>query len=182
MTEQTTPPEPTTPDAKDWTWVLDRPCPECGFDAGALAPEQIPAVIADVTERFTVTVERPDAALRPAPRTWSTIEYAQHVADLMEVMGDRLRLILDSVGAGARFDDFDADAAAAEKEYWQANGHVTAILVKERGAAAQKAWSEPVGDQWNWQGVRSNGSVFTAATLGQYFAHDLVHHTHDVGA
>ena len=19
------------PDTKDWTWVLDRPCPECGF-------------------------------------------------------------------------------------------------------------------------------------------------------
>ncbi len=22
-----------TPDYKDWTWVLDRPCPECGYDA-----------------------------------------------------------------------------------------------------------------------------------------------------
>lgn len=21
------------PDTKDWTWVLDRPCPECGFEA-----------------------------------------------------------------------------------------------------------------------------------------------------
>jgi hypothetical protein len=20
------------PDTKDWTWVLRRPCPECGFD------------------------------------------------------------------------------------------------------------------------------------------------------
>jgi hypothetical protein len=20
------------PDTKDWTWVLDRPCPECGLD------------------------------------------------------------------------------------------------------------------------------------------------------
>jgi hypothetical protein len=23
------------PDTKDWTWVLDRPCPECDYDAGA---------------------------------------------------------------------------------------------------------------------------------------------------
>ena len=22
-----------TPDTKDWTWVLERPCPECGFEA-----------------------------------------------------------------------------------------------------------------------------------------------------
>ena len=29
-------------DDKDWTWVLERPCPECGFDAGALEVAQIP--------------------------------------------------------------------------------------------------------------------------------------------
>lgn len=31
-------------------------------------------------------------------------------------------------------------------------------------------------------GRRSNGSVFTVRTLGQYFLHDVVHHLHDVGA
>ncbi|HEY5013683.1 MAG TPA: DinB family protein, partial [Acidimicrobiia bacterium] len=30
-----------TPDTKDWTWVLERPCPECGFDASAFAREQV---------------------------------------------------------------------------------------------------------------------------------------------
>jgi hypothetical protein len=29
------------PDTKDWTWVLDRPCPECDYDA-----EQDPGDIA----------------------------------------------------------------------------------------------------------------------------------------
>ena len=32
---------PIVPDDKDWTWVLERPCPECGFDASTLAPESI---------------------------------------------------------------------------------------------------------------------------------------------
>ena len=27
------------PDDKDWTWVLQRECPECGFDASSLPPE-----------------------------------------------------------------------------------------------------------------------------------------------
>ena len=27
--------DPIVPDTKDWTWVLDRPCEECGFDATA---------------------------------------------------------------------------------------------------------------------------------------------------
>lgn len=178
----TTPPEPTVPDTKDWTWVVERRCPDCGFDPAAVSPEQIPAIVADVADRFVRAVERPDAIVRPAPQTWSTIEYGQHVADVMEVMTDRLRLILDAGGADAAFDDWDQDVAAVQKEYWQANAHVTAILIKERAAAARKAWEEPVGDQWNWPGVRSNGSVFTAATLGLYFAHDLVHHAHDVDA
>ena len=38
------------------------------------------------------------------------------------------------------------------------------------------------GEQWARVGRRSNGSVFTVDTLGRYFAHDLVHHLHDVGA
>ena len=28
---------PITPDTKDWTWVLERPCPECGFDPATVA-------------------------------------------------------------------------------------------------------------------------------------------------
>ncbi|MHB8274233.1 MAG: hypothetical protein ACYDC9_05635 [Dermatophilaceae bacterium] len=64
------------PDEKDWTWVLQRPWPECGFDVGTVAGRQVAA---------------------------------------------RLRT-----------------------------------------------------------GRRSNGSVFTIETLGQYILHDVAHHLHDV--
>jgi hypothetical protein len=33
------------PDIKDWTWVIDRPCPECGFDASTLALTDVPDAI-----------------------------------------------------------------------------------------------------------------------------------------
>jgi hypothetical protein len=33
---------------------------------------------------------------------------------------------------------------------------------------------------WGRIGLRSNGSRFTVATLGQYFVHDVVHHLADV--
>jgi hypothetical protein len=36
---------PIVPDTKDWTWVLQRPFPECGFDATALSREQISPTI-----------------------------------------------------------------------------------------------------------------------------------------
>ena len=28
-------PEPIAPDTKDWTWVLEQPCAECGFEPTA---------------------------------------------------------------------------------------------------------------------------------------------------
>ena len=183
MSEQsTTTPEPTVPDTKDWTWVLERPCPACGFDPATLVPDSIPRIVVEAAARFALALERPDAGIRSSPRVWSIVEYGQHVADVLEVMTGRLRLILDSGGAGASFDDWDQDAAAVEHEYWKANTHVTAILIKERAAAAAQAWGEPSGEQWGWPGLRSNGSTFTAASLGAYLVHDLMHHLHDVDA
>jgi hypothetical protein len=33
------------PDTKDWSWVVRRPCPECGPDASALTRADIPTVL-----------------------------------------------------------------------------------------------------------------------------------------
>ena|SRR5579871_5162405 len=33
------------PDTKDWTWVLERPCPECGFDTQGFAVTAVPGMI-----------------------------------------------------------------------------------------------------------------------------------------
>ena len=180
MTDSPIPPQPAEPDTKDWTWVTERPCPECGFDAGSVAPEDLPALILDASARFQRAVERRGAEVRPAPATWSTIEYGRHVADVCEVMTARLGLILAGEGAEAEFADWDQDAAAAN--YWLSDSNATRILIAERAEAAAKAWAEPRDAQWGWPGLRSNGSRFTALSLGRYFAHDLAHHLHDVDA
>jgi hypothetical protein len=33
------------PDTKDWTWVLERPRPECGFDTSGFPVEAVPGMI-----------------------------------------------------------------------------------------------------------------------------------------
>ncbi|MHA6511193.1 DinB family protein [Tessaracoccus sp. Z1128] len=182
MSESPIPPQPPVPDTKDWTWVTERPCPECGFDATTVTPQNLPSLILDASARFQKAVDRRGAEARPEPTTWSVIEYGRHVADVFEVMTARLHLILDSDGAGAEFADWDQDAAAAEEEYWLSDANATRILIAERAQAAAKAWAEPQGAEWEWTGLRSNGSRFTTLSLGRYFAHDLVHHLHDVGA
>lgn len=36
---------PITPDTKDWTWVLERTCAECGFDVRSFPREQVAEMI-----------------------------------------------------------------------------------------------------------------------------------------
>ena len=38
-------PDGITPDDKDWTWVLESTCPECGFDASACAHTDVADLI-----------------------------------------------------------------------------------------------------------------------------------------
>ena len=64
------------PDTKDWTWVLDRPCPDCGFDAAGLDRDRVPQAIRDNATLWEVVLGDDDAAVRPSSavvgRRWST--------------------------------------------------------------------------------------------------------------
>ena len=53
------------PDTKDWTWVLERPCPECGFDAPGAGPRPRPGAIRDNATLWEVVLGTDDAAVRP---------------------------------------------------------------------------------------------------------------------
>jgi hypothetical protein len=40
------------PDDKNWTWVLERPCPECDFSADTIDVANMPTLIVDVAGRW----------------------------------------------------------------------------------------------------------------------------------
>ena len=40
-------PPPITPDDKNWTWVLERVCPDCGFDAAVTPASAVPGLVRD---------------------------------------------------------------------------------------------------------------------------------------
>ena len=54
------------PDTKDWTWVLERPCPECGLDAAAVSPGALADAFAETWPRWASVLVDPDCAVRPA--------------------------------------------------------------------------------------------------------------------
>ncbi|MGW4249486.1 DinB family protein, partial [Nocardia sp. NPDC004722] len=81
---------PIVPDAKDWTWVLERTCAECGFVPEDTAFDAVPGVTRDSAARLTAALARPDAGQRPDDDTWSTLEYAAHVRDVCRIFTHRL--------------------------------------------------------------------------------------------
>jgi hypothetical protein len=168
------------PDTKDWTWVLERPCPECGLDAAAVSPGALADAFAETWPRWASVLVDPDCAVRPAPHIWSPLEYACHVRDVHRIFGERLRRMLSE--DDPLFDNWDQDAAAVAGRYDEQQPAEVARELDEATAAVAEQYAAVNGEQWERPGRRSNGSVFTVATIGRYHLHDVVHHLHDVGS
>ena len=166
------------PDDKDWTWTLDRACPDCGFDGPSVAREDVAGLVTAFTRPWGEVLARPDAATRPGPSTWSPLEYACHVRDVCDLMASRVQLMLDE--DGARFADWDQDATAVESRYGEQAPDVVATQVPAAATRLSAAYAGLSGSDWDRRGVRSNGSEFTVLTLGRYALHDLRHHLWDV--
>jgi hypothetical protein len=167
------------PDTKDWTWVLERPCPECGFDTRTFPPEQIGAMLRDNAAEWRRLLE--DAAT-PARRTrrdkWSLLEYACHVRDVFRRFDRRLELMLTE--DGPHFDNWDQDATAVAERYdAQDPAHVSAEIAAAVGPLADR-FDAVDGARWSRSGFRSDGAKFTVETLARYLIHDPVHHLWDV--
>src|SRR6476646_7589442 len=99
-----------TPDTKNWTWVLERACPECGFDASAFPRERVGEMTRENAALWPDVLARPDARDRPRPDTWSPLEYGAHVRDVLRIFDVRLRLMLAE--DGPTYANWDQDATA----------------------------------------------------------------------
>src|ERR1700761_9619788 len=84
---------PIVPDAKDWTWVLERPCRECGFDAQGFAREELAQRLRENVKLWEAELTRDDARIRPNPERWSVLEYACHVRDVFRIYDGRVSLM-----------------------------------------------------------------------------------------
>jgi hypothetical protein len=167
------------PDAKDWTWVLQRPCPECGFDSSSCLSEEVAPMVRDNARTwqrlFLEGVVRPG---RPNETTWSSLEYACHVRDVCRRFQMRIDLMLSE--QDPLFANWDQDATCVEEAYDQQSPEV--VISDFVGAANSLASClEGIsGADWERPGRRSNGSTFTVATIARYMIHDLIHHVWDV--
>ncbi|GAB3309851.1 DinB family protein [Epidermidibacterium keratini] len=169
---------PIAPDTKDWTWVIDKPCPECGFDPSTLTRENLVPRLTSALEAWPAVLARDDVGVRPNPETWSAGEYAAHIADVCDVMAQRIELILRE--DDPEFANWDQDKAAADGDYPNRDPQQTATALPTAAARLTEGFGQVADEQWDRTGRRSNGSRFTAYTLGVYALHDIEHHLWDV--
>ncbi|MGQ7296149.1 DinB family protein [Quadrisphaera sp. KR29] len=166
------------PDTKDWTWVLQRPCAECGFDAAAVAFSDVPALVRRNAAAWPAELQRPGAAQRQSPDRWSVLEYAAHVRDVFTIFTERLALMREQ--DAPRFANWDQDATAEQERYAEQDPAVVAEQLLAAGEAAADAFAAVPPEDLQRPGLRSDGSAFTVESLALYFLHDPVHHLHDV--
>jgi hypothetical protein len=188
------------PDVKNWTWVLERACPECGFDPATISYAVVPELARVNASRLSATLTRPDATRRPDDATWSALEYAAHVRDVCRIFAYRTNIAAraeavdpgvpgfdangiaaaDAVDGVPVFADWNQDETALADRYGEQDpATVARELVDAAEVVAQAIESVPV-PALGLRARRSDGSVFTVESLATYFLHDVIHHVHDV--
>jgi len=171
---------PIVPDAKDWTWVLQRPCPECGFDARAAPRAQIAALIrvnAESWRQILAAGPRSRLRQRPDAATWSPLEYACHVRDVFVLFDVRLELMLDT--EDPLYPNWDQDATAVEQDYPGQDPATVAVQLVDAAGRLADHLDSVAGEDWMRPGRRSDGALFTVESFARYLLHDPVHHLHD---
>lgn len=167
------------PDDKNWTWVLERRCDECGFDASTTPATAVVALLRENVAAWPAVLARADVRRRPRRGVWSPLEYACHVRDVFRLFGERLAAML--ADDGARFANWDQDETADAERYGEQDPAQVAIDLVAAGERLAEQFAAVEGDEWQRTGFRSDGSRFTVDTFSRYFLHDPVHHLWDVG-
>jgi hypothetical protein len=168
-----------TPDTKDWTWVLESTCAECGFDTRQPLRGDLPRLVREVSDRWRTSMAQiSDPRSRPESLVWSPLEYSCHVRDVFALGVVRVQLMLDE--DDPTFANWDQDETAVAEKYASQNpGVVTNGLVDSASGFAASLESVPEG-AWERPGRRSDGAVFTVESFARYLLHDPIHHLTDV--
>lgn len=170
--------DPIEPDNKDWTWVLSRPCAECGFDASAVHHSEVADMIRRDADEWIRRLETPHAAIRSRPGVWSTLEYGCHARDVHRIFNERVTLMLTQYEP--LFANWDQDQTARDDDYAGQNPSVVAGELFNAAVTVADTYASVPPDGWSRAGLRSNGSEFTVASIALYHLHDVVHHAWDV--
>jgi hypothetical protein len=172
---------PIIPETKSWTWILERPCPECGFDTRPLGTSDLAPLFADQAERWPAILagrDRSQLRQRPSDDRWAPLEYACHVRDVFRLGVVRLTMLLEK--DDAVFANWDQDATAEEDAYLEQDPAVVAKEISSAAVAVADLLHQVPTEGWQRSGRRSDGARFSVHSFSRYLIHDPIHHLWDV--
>ena len=157
-------------------------CEECGFDYATVTAEQVPERLRGFAPLYAAAVaEVPDIRRRPAPHTWSALEYACHVRDVFRLQRQRLELALHE--DQPTFAPMGRDELPVSRRY---NEQAPARVLDELAGAAE-ALAAAFGDLDAAQLDRTGAYPWGESTavrsmrwLGRHTVHEGVHHLMDI--
>lgn len=174
-----TPPPPTPPETRDWTFVIERGCHDCDYTPHD--PVTTTSRLTAAAARWRNALLEPGVRDRPSQEVWSPVEYACHARDMIRLLGERVAAMLDR--DDPEFADWDGDSAAVERSYWAVEPRVISVdLTNCTHHTLDVLARIPPADSVAWArtGRRSDGVSFSIGSLSQYLVHDVEHHLHDV--
>ena len=168
-------------ETKDWTWVLQRPCPDCGFDTTDHPGATVPAVLHAAIERWSNLLAAPGH--RGPSRPGRVVAAGVHLPRPRRLRHDHRAGAADA-GRGrpraARVGPGRGGGAGPLRRAGPGPRRRRAGRRRRRGRVRSSPVSDPTSGAA--PGHRSDGTAFTVETLAQYLVHEVEHHLHDVGA
>ncbi|MGH9183558.1 MAG: DinB family protein [Acidimicrobiales bacterium] len=163
------------------------PCPTCGLDPDTIAPTDAVVALRSFPRRWRAALSPADAEedteaglrRRPEPSTWSALEHAGHVGEVLAAADDRIRRVLVSerpelppVG--------DPDERVRAAGYNDRDvGAVLDALASGADRLARTVEGVP-HDGWQRTGWR-DGQELTVLWMARDAVHEGSHHLRDAG-
>lgn len=164
---------------------MTEPCEECRF--GPASVDDVAGEIGVLGRKFAAPLgkflpgEDGDALvrLRPAPDTWSPLEYACHVRDVLQVFHERTTAMVAE--PGVQFGWWDHEAPAADGTYNAESPAEVAAAIDLAARSYHETLAGLTPDQRAATGERRPGEIFTVDSLAIYALHEARHHLLDIG-
>jgi uncharacterized protein (DUF952 family) len=169
----------------DWTQVQSGPCPRCALDPTATRLDRLAPAVNEAAAswgRWLLGESAPPDALgavrtRPDESTWSALEYACHVRDLLTIFDARLALVLieDEPDVGW----WDHEATARDERYNEQDPTLVAVRIIANAAALAERIEPLHADEWNRLSTRRGTEEFTVSGMARFCLHEVHHHLRD---